>query len=134
LRNKSGEIEELSDSFRREEFLQFRQAGSICRTSGICHFCWRNRFRVQLGQGLNHDEKRRKALLEEIEKMHARPEIREILIAAKLKRWALIGQHPHAYPNCSPARARRNFSKLLSRYPQIAQRFGMTIVSAYPPI
>jgi hypothetical protein len=68
------------------------------------------------------------------ENMHARPEVREILIAGKLKRWALIGQHPHAYPNCSPARARRNFSKLFSRYPQIAQRLGMTPVSAYPPI
>jgi hypothetical protein len=83
---------------------------------------------------LNHDEKRRKALLEEIEKMHARPEVKEILIAGKLKRWALIGQHPHAYPNCSPARARRNFSKLFSRYPEIAERLGMTTVSAYPPI
>jgi len=67
-------------------------------------------------------------------KMHARPEVREILIAGKLKRWALIGQHPHAYPNCSPARARRNFSRLFSRYPQIAQRLGMTPVSAYPAI
>jgi len=42
-------------------------------------------------------------------KMHARPEVREILIAGKLKRWALIGQHPHAYPNCSPARGAAEF-------------------------
>ena len=76
--------------------------------------------------GLKYCGKERKALLEEIEKMHARPEIREILIAGKLKRWALIGQHPHAYPNCSSARARRNFSRLFSRYPQIAKRLGMT--------
>ncbi len=66
--------------------------------------------------------------------MHARPEVREILIAGKLRRWALIGQHPHAYPNCSPTRARRNFSRLFSRYQQIAQRLGMTPFSAYPPI
>jgi hypothetical protein len=34
-------------------------------------------------RGLKHGEE---ALLEEIEKMHARPEVREILIAGKLKR------------------------------------------------
>jgi hypothetical protein len=83
---------------------------------------------------VNRGEKGRKAPLEELEKMHARPEVREILIAGKLKRWALIGQHPHAYPNCSPARARRNFSKLFSRYPQIAQRLGMNALSAYPSL
>jgi len=39
--------------------------------------------------------------------MRARPEVREILISHKLQRWSLIGQHPHAYPNYLPSRARR---------------------------
>ncbi len=51
--------------------------------------------------------------------MHARPEVREHLLATKMRKWALIGQHPAAYPNCSPAQARRNFSRLFSRYSQI---------------
>jgi hypothetical protein len=91
-------------------------------------------FRVPRAVARKHGEKGHKALLEENENMHARPEVREILIAGKLRRWALIGQHPHAYPNCSPAKARRNFSRLFSRYPQIAQRLGMTPISAYPAV
>jgi len=66
--------------------------------------------------------------------MHARPEVKELLISRKMTRWALIGRNPHAYPSVSPSRARRNFSRLCSRYPQIAQRLGMTVTSAYPPI
>ena len=66
--------------------------------------------------------------------MRAKPQLREHLLATKMKRWALIGQHPHAYPNCSPAKARRNFSRLMSRYPELARRLGMTAISAYPPL
>ena len=66
--------------------------------------------------------------------MHARPEVREILIAGKLKRWAMIGRHPSAYPNCSPSRARRNFARLYARNPEIARKIGMSPLSAYPPI
>jgi len=110
LRHESGEIAELSNPFRREEFCSFGGQDQIAGHTKL------------------------PSLMEEIEKMHARPEVREILIAGKLKRWALIGQHPHAYPHCSPARARRNFSKLFSRYPQIAQRLRLNAVSAYPPI
>jgi hypothetical protein len=71
---------------------------------------------------------------EENRKMHARPEMKQILIAQKLWRWALIGRNPHAYPNVSPTRARRNYSRLYARYPQIAQKLRVTAVSAYPPI
>ena len=66
--------------------------------------------------------------------MRARPEVREHLLATKMRKWAMIGRHPSAYSNCSPARARRNFSRLFCRYPQIAQRLGMTLLSAYPAI
>jgi hypothetical protein len=79
-------------------------------------------------------EKFRRNSAEENRKMHARPEIRELLLAKKLQRWALIGRNPHAYPNISPTRARRNYSRLYARYPEIAQKLRMTAVSAYPPI
>ena len=66
--------------------------------------------------------------------MNARPQIREILIARKLKRWALIGQHPFVDPTCSPARARRNFARLLARHPEIARRLNLGVASPYPPV
>ena len=31
--------------------------------------------------------------------MHARPEVKRILISQKLRRWASIGRCPAAYPN-----------------------------------
>jgi hypothetical protein len=66
--------------------------------------------------------------------MHARPEVREILISHKLRRWASIGRCPAAYPNFSPARARRNYSRLYARHVELARHLGLTAVSAYPPI
>ena len=66
--------------------------------------------------------------------MHARPQIREHLLARSMQKWALIGRHPSAYPNCPAPRARRNFSRLLAKYPQIAERLGLTPLSAYPPL
>jgi hypothetical protein len=65
--------------------------------------------------------------------MHARPEIREILIAKKLKRWALIARYPAIQPGCPPARARRNFHRLCDRHPQIAQKLGLSATSVYTP-
>jgi hypothetical protein len=64
--------------------------------------------------------------------MHARPEVRDILIAAKMKKWAMIGHHPFNYPGRLPSRARRNFSRLLARYPEIARRLGLNLLSVYP--
>jgi hypothetical protein len=78
--------------------------------------------------------KGRKALPEEIEKMHARPEVKEILISHKLRRWASIGRCPAAYPDCSPARARRNYARLFARHEEVARRLGLTTISAYPRI
>jgi hypothetical protein len=58
--------------------------------------------------------------------MHARPRVREHLLARSMQKWALIGRHPSAFPNCPASRARRNFSRLLARYPQIAKNLGLT--------
>jgi hypothetical protein len=66
--------------------------------------------------------------------MNARPEIRQLLLAKAMQRWALIGRNPTAFPNCSPSRARRNYSRLFARYPEIARGLRMTAVSAYPSI
>jgi hypothetical protein len=66
--------------------------------------------------------------------MHARPQIREHLLARAMQKWALMGRHPSAFPNCPASRARRNFSRLLTKYPHIAQRLGLDTLSAYPPL
>jgi len=63
--------------------------------------------------------------------MHARPQIRDILIAKKLRRWLLIAQHPFVDRSCAPSRARRNYWRLFARHPQIAAKLGMTIGSVY---
>jgi hypothetical protein len=66
--------------------------------------------------------------------MRARPEVRDILIAHKLRYWSLRAQYPTAFPNCSASRARRNVLRLLSRHPAVARRLNMDIRSAYPPL
>ena len=66
--------------------------------------------------------------------MNARPQVRELLLAKKLQRWALIGAHPTAFPNVSPSRARRNFSRLLAKYPELAKRLRLDVLSAYPAL
>jgi hypothetical protein len=66
--------------------------------------------------------------------MRGRPQVRQHLLAAKMKRWALIGRNPSAFPNCPASRARRNFSRLFTKYPELAERLGLTPLSAYPPL
>ena len=66
--------------------------------------------------------------------MRARPMVKTYLLARAMQRWALIGRHPSAFPNCPVSRARRNFARLLAKYPQIAERLGLTPLSAYPPL
>jgi hypothetical protein len=66
--------------------------------------------------------------------MHARPELKQILIGQKLLKWASIGRNLSAYPNCSAARARRNYARLFARHEEVARRLGLTTISAYPRI
>jgi hypothetical protein len=63
--------------------------------------------------------------------MHARPQVREILIGKKMRRWCLIAQHPFIDRTCSTARARKNYSRLCQRYPQIMQKIGLNQFSAF---
>jgi hypothetical protein len=66
--------------------------------------------------------------------MHARLQIREHLLARRMNRWALIGRYPSGHPNTSVARARRNFARLFGKYPHIAQRLGLDVLSPFPPL
>jgi hypothetical protein len=63
--------------------------------------------------------------------MHARPELVEIIISKKLRRWALISKFGTIDPTCPPSRARRNFWRLLKKHPAVGARLGMTIASVY---
>jgi hypothetical protein len=65
--------------------------------------------------------------------MRARPEIRDILIAKKLKRWLLIAQHPFVDRSCPPARARRNYQRLFAKHSELAKRLGLSITGVYTP-
>jgi hypothetical protein len=94
----------------------------------IADFAAKNGFHFLSRRARNGNFRRRKI------ELHARPQIREHLLAKKMQRWALIGRYPSAYPNISPARARRNFSRLLAKYPRIAQRLGLDALSAYPTL
>ena len=98
-----------------------------------CHPCWQNGIECVCAKTPILARKAQ-SFAEEKENMNARPEIRRILLAKAMQRWALIGRNPTAFPNSSPSRARRNFSRLLAKYPELAQRLGLNIVSAYPSI
>ena len=65
--------------------------------------------------------------------MHARPEIREILVAKKLRRWLLIAHHPFVDRSCTPQRARRNYWRLFAKHSELANRRGLSITSVYTP-
>ena len=64
--------------------------------------------------------------------MRARPRLREHLLCKAMQKWSLIGGFPSGHPKILVARARRNFSRLLAKYPQIAERLGLDVLSAYP--
>ncbi len=66
--------------------------------------------------------------------MNARPQVRQHLLAIRMKRWAQIGRSPSTYSTYRSAQARKNFARLLGKYPEIARRMGLDALSAYPPI
>jgi hypothetical protein len=63
--------------------------------------------------------------------MHARPEVKEILIARKLLRWSAIAKCPLIDLRCPTARARKNYWRLFHRYREIAERIGLHEFSAF---
>jgi hypothetical protein len=106
-----GKVVDLADHTKKASFLQKTGSHPMTRST-------------QNGSSLRGKSKN----------MRARPEIRDILIAHKLRYWSLRAQYPTAFPNCSTSRARRNFLRLLARHPETARRLKLDVRSAYPPL
>ena len=64
--------------------------------------------------------------------MHARDENRPYLIAARMKRWLEIVRTPLLDLRCPAWKARRNYLKLVRRYPEIATALGYTEALSSP--
>ena len=58
--------------------------------------------------------------------MRARPEVRDGLIAFKIKRWKTIALNPSAFGGYSISQARKNYWRLCARYPEIMKKLGLT--------
>jgi hypothetical protein len=63
--------------------------------------------------------------------MHARPQVKEILISKKMRRWCLVAQHPFMDRGCPTARARKNYQRLFYRYRELAEKIGLHELSAF---
>lgn len=63
--------------------------------------------------------------------MHARPRVKEILIARKLLRWSRIARYDYVERSYPRARARKNYWRLYHRYPEVAARIGLHEWSVY---
>jgi len=57
--------------------------------------------------------------------MHARKQVRDILIGRKMRRWCDIARCPSLDRNCAPGRARKNYWHLWRKYPEIAAKLGL---------
>ena len=60
--------------------------------------------------------------------MNARPEVKRVLIKKRLHHWLLVARY---YPHLNRTQARRNFLRLLARYPDIGEEMGLKVVSVY---
>lgn len=63
--------------------------------------------------------------------MNCREQIREHLIAERMRHWLMIARHPFVGKGCPKWRARKNFWALVKRYPDLAKRLGLTEVSVF---
>jgi hypothetical protein len=63
--------------------------------------------------------------------MNGRKPIREALIRQKILHWRNAARSPNFYKNISPSRARKNFWRLIGRYPEIAAKLGLHLGSVY---
>ena len=63
--------------------------------------------------------------------MHARPEVKPILIVKKMQRWLSVLRCPVFHPQCKPARARRNLLRLAVKYPELAAQLGLNVGAIY---
>jgi len=63
--------------------------------------------------------------------MNCREQIREHLIAERMRHWLMVARHPFVDKRCPKWRARKNFWALVTRYPDLAKRLGLTEVSVF---
>ena len=63
--------------------------------------------------------------------VNARPEIKQRLIERRMQRWLLVAKYPSIDNRYTPAKARRNFWRLIKAHPQTADRLSLTPVSVY---
>jgi hypothetical protein len=61
--------------------------------------------------------------------MRARPEVRDGLIAFKIRRWKTIALNPLGFDGYSVTRARKNYWRLCTRYPEIMTKLGLSATS-----
>jgi hypothetical protein len=63
--------------------------------------------------------------------MNCREQIREHLIAERLRYWLMIARTPSIKPHIPKWRARRNFWSLCRRHGDLAKRLGLSEVSVF---
>jgi hypothetical protein len=61
--------------------------------------------------------------------MRARPEVRDGLIAFKIRRWRTIALNRLAFHGYSVTQARKNYWRLCVRYPEIMTKLGLNATS-----
>lgn len=73
-----------------------------------------------VGQNLGAPPSWRKIL-----EMNCREQIREYLIAERMRHWLMIARHPFLGKGCPKWRARKNFWALVRKYRMLADRHGL---------
>jgi hypothetical protein len=63
--------------------------------------------------------------------MNCREQIREHLIAERMRHWLMIARTPSIKPHIPRWRARKNFWALQRKYPDLAKRLGLSAVSVF---
>jgi len=66
--------------------------------------------------------------------MHARKQVRDILIAQKMRRWCAVAKCPLLDRRCPAWRARKNYWHLWRKYPDIAARLALEEMSVFTPL
>jgi hypothetical protein len=64
------------------------------------------------------------ALVEDSQRMNARPEIRDALLVQKMKHWLIRARHG-PLGNCPKWKAKKNYWALIRRHRQLAQQHGL---------
>jgi hypothetical protein len=63
--------------------------------------------------------------------MHARPRVRDAIIAKKMRRFVMLCGCRGIDPSYPRSRARKNFWRLIKRYPGLAAKLGLNEASVY---